>query len=47
MQRDLPMTVLHPVVNYTVADRRLVGLCEPHRSFADWYLDELTFHRNR
>jgi peptide/nickel transport system substrate-binding protein len=47
MQRDLPMTVLHPVVNYTVADRRLVGLSEPHRTFADWYLDELAFHRNR
>jgi peptide/nickel transport system substrate-binding protein len=47
MQRDLPMTVLHPVVNYTVADRRLVGLSEPHRSFADWYLDELAFQRSR
>jgi peptide/nickel transport system substrate-binding protein len=47
LRRDLPITVLHPVVNYTVADRRLVGLSEPHRSFADWYLDELAFQRSR
>jgi peptide/nickel transport system substrate-binding protein len=47
MQRDLPITVLHPVVSYTVADRRLVGLSEPHRSFADWYLSELAFQGNQ
>jgi peptide/nickel transport system substrate-binding protein len=46
IRRDLPITVLHPVVNYTVADRRLVGLSEPHRSFADWYVDELAFLRH-
>ncbi|HUG42396.1 MAG TPA: ABC transporter substrate-binding protein [Longimicrobiales bacterium] len=41
LRRDLPFTVLSPMVSWSAADRRLRGLSSPWRADPAWYMDAL------
>lgn len=41
LRRDLPFTLLAPMVTWTAADRRLRGLSSPWRADPAWYMDAL------
>lgn len=47
LRRDLPFTVLSPMVTWTAADRRLRGLRSPWRADPAWYMDALWWEGDR
>jgi hypothetical protein len=40
-RRDAPVTYLHPMVRFTVAHRRLLGLASPRRADPVAHMDEI------
>lgn len=47
LRRDLPFTVLSPMVTWTAADRHLRGLSSPWRADPAWYMDALWWEGDR